>query len=371
MKIRSNTWAFLFGMSLFMGCHQEPEIAEKEVKTAFVSTSKTSGSLPEGVDSLSVIGVGDMMLGTNYPDGFLPPNDGKDLLTPVKHILEDADITFGNLEGVILTGSGQMKKCGNPALCYAFKSPDHYVNYFVEAGFDLLSIANNHVGDFGDIGRENTIMQLQKTPIKFAGLLTHPHTSFEKNGIKYGFAAFSPNNGTVNINDIPNAKQIVKALSEKNDVVIVSFHGGAEGASKRNITRKNEIFVGENRGNPYAFARAVIDAGADIVLGHGPHVTRAVDLYKNRFIAYSLGNFATYGRFNLKGVSGVAPIIKVFVNKEGEFLSARVVSIKQIGEGGPVLDETHWALREIQSLTQQDIPEASIIITDDGIIRKK
>ncbi|MBL7978150.1 MAG: CapA family protein [Bacteroidetes Order II. Incertae sedis bacterium] len=361
----------LVGLLVLMGCQQEQNLGKiKTIPAASVASLATDVILRNPSDTISVIGVGDMMLGTNFPAGFLPPNDGRHLLKPVQHWLQDADLTFGNLEGVILTGEGQMKKCSNPALCYAFKSPDHYIEYFVEAGFDLLSIANNHVGDFGDIGRENTVRQLEKTPLKFAGLLSHPSTSFEKNGVKYGFAAFSPNNGTVNINDIPNAKRIVAALAEKNDVVIVSFHGGAEGASKRNITRKNELFVGENRGNPYAFARAVIDAGADVVFGHGPHVTRAVDLYKNRFIAYSLGNFATYGRFNLKGVSGMAPIIKVFVNKKGEFLSARVFSIKQIGEGEPVPDPAQGALREIQTLTQQDIPEAPIQIGDDGIIRK-
>lgn len=322
-------------------------------------------------DTLSIIGVGDMMLGTNYPDGYLPPNDGKDLLKPLTPILSNADITFGNLEGGFLTGEGQIKKCGNPALCYAFKQPDHYVQYYVDAGFDLLSVANNHVGDFGDIGRRNTIAQLQKAGLKFAGLLSHPTVSFEQNGVKYGLAAFAPNDGTVNINNIPNAQRIVRELAAKNDVVIVSFHGGAEGASRRNITRRNELFVGENRGNPYRFARAVIDAGADIVFGHGPHVTRAVDLYKGKFIAYSLGNFATYGRFNLRGVSGIAPIVKVLVNPSGDFLSAKITSIIQIGEGEPVLDEAQGALREIQTLTAIDIPEAPIRIGNDGIVRMK
>jgi poly-gamma-glutamate capsule biosynthesis protein CapA/YwtB (metallophosphatase superfamily) len=131
------------------------------------------------------------------------------------------------------------------------------------------------------------------------------------------------------------------------------------------------MFLGENRGNPYQFARIVIDAGADIVFGHGPHVTRAIDLYNNRFIAYSLGNFATYARFSLRGVSGLAPIIKVFVDKEGEFQSAQIYSTKQVGEGGPFLDPEDGALKEIISLTATDIPEAPISIGKDGVVRKK
>jgi hypothetical protein len=249
--------------------------------------------------------------------------------------------------------------------------PNHYVNYFKEAGFDILSIANNHVGDFGEKGRENTVKLLVDNEIKFAGLTKYPFTTFEKNGIKYGFCAFAPNNGTIDINDSKNAATIVQHLDSICDIVIVSFHGGAEGSTRSHITRSDEIFLGENRGNPYKFARTVIDAGADVVFGHGPHVTRGIDIYKGRFIAYSMGNFATYGRFNLKGLCGIAPIIKLFVNKKGEFLSGNIYSIKQIGEGGPIIDNDQMALKEVINLTQSDIPESPIIIKPNGLIYKK
>jgi len=131
------------------------------------------------------------------------------------------------------------------------------------------------------------------------------------------------------------------------------------------------IFLGENRGNPYKFSREVIDAGADIVFGHGPHVTRAIDAYKNRFIIYSLGNFATYGRFNLKGVNGIAPIIKVFTDKNGVFQSAKIFPIKQVGEGGPLLDEEKKVIRELTFLTKNDIPNCPLQINENGIITRK
>ena len=121
-------------------------------------------------------------------------------------------------------------------------------------------------------------------------ILHQRSTMFEKDGIKYGFCAFAPNRGTVSINEISNAVNIVANLDSLCDIVIVSFHGGAEGSKHTHITRSNEIYLGENRGNPYKFARDVIDAGADIVFGHGPHVTRAIDLYKDRFIAYNMRN---------------------------------------------------------------------------------
>jgi hypothetical protein len=323
-------------------------------------------------DSISIIGVGDMMLGTNYPSAsYLPINDGIDILKPVKYILENADITFGNLEGVILSEGGTVKSCSNPSVCYAFRMPNHYVNYFKDAGFDILSVANNHVGDFGEEGRENTVKLLKEADIKFAGLLKYPFTIFEKNGVKYGFCAFAPNNGTISINDSKNAIKIVQHLDSICDIVITSFHGGAEGSSKTHITRSNELFLGENRGNPYVFARTVIDAGADIVFGHGPHVTRAIDLYKGKFIAYSMGNFATYGRFNLSGVSGIAPIIKLYVNKKGEFMSGMIYSTKQIGEGGPIMDDQNSVLDEIRNLSNSDVPESEILIKPSGYFSKK
>ena len=94
-------------------------------------------------------------------------------------------------------------------------------------------------------------------------------------------------------------------------------------------------------------------------------------MYKGRFIAYSLGNFATYGRFNLKGICGVAPIIKLSVTKKGEFLSGNIYSIKQIGEGGPIIDDDQMALKEVIKLTQSDIPESPLLIKANGLIYKK
>ena len=139
----------------------------------------------------------------------------------------------------------------------------------------------------------------------------------------------------------------------------------------KHITCKTEIFLGENRGNPYEFARMAIDAGADVVLGHGPHVIRAIDVYKGRFIAYSLGNFATYGRFNLSGSNGIAPIIEIDVDNNGKFLRGKIHAYKQIGEGGPIIDEQNQAVKEIQELTQTDIPECILNIQSDGIITIK
>jgi len=322
-------------------------------------------------DTITVIGVGDVMLGTSYPQGYLPPDDGKSLLIAVERHLQNADITFGNYEGTLFDGKGTPKKCADTTKCYAFKSPERYAQYLRRAGFDMMSVANNHSGDFGPEARERTMQVLQSVGIANSGSIGKPFVVLEKSGVKYGLASFAPNHGTQNLNNHAAAKRIVRFLDSLCDIVIVSFHGGAEGRTKQHVPRKNEIFLGEDRGDVYKFSRAVIDAGADIVFGHGPHVTRAVDVYKDRFIIFSMGNFATYGRFNLKGEAGIAPIMKVFVDRKGKFLKGQIIATKQIGEGVPVLDASGEVIEKVRDLTAVDFPESQLRISNDGMIAKK
>ena len=322
-------------------------------------------------DIVSIIGTGDIMLGSNYPsDAKLPVLDGKELLKNVKDILKDADVTFGNLEGCFLNKGGNVKACKSG--CYFFRMPDRYVNYLVDAGFDAINIANNHMGDFGAPGRENTVKVLKEAGLNYAGLKDVCETSrFEINGVKYGLCGFAPNTGTVKITDLAYAKKLVSELDKDCDIVIVSFHGGAEGKSHNRVTKKTETFYGENRGNVYEFAHAVIDAGADIVFGHGPHVVRAAELYKDRFIIYSMGNFCTSGDFSISGISGYAPIVKVYTDKKGRFIKGNIFSALQKDKTGPVMDSDHSAAREIKRLTELDFPQTNLVISNDGTIGRK
>jgi len=330
----------------------------------------TFAGYAQSSDTVSIVGVGDIMLGTNFPSkDYLPPNQGRDLLAAVNFTLNDADITFGNLEGTILDKGATIKTgCKN---CYAFRMPEFLADNLVTAGFDFLSIANNHIRDFGSSGINNTIRVLTENGIEAAGVLSRKTATLTRNGVSFGLAAFAPNIGTVQITDIVNAKKIVRELAKTNDIVIVSFHGGAEGVKHQRVPQKTEYYYGENRGNVHKFAHAVIDAGADIVFGHGPHVTRAVEVYQDRFIAYSLGNFCTYGRFNLRGAKGIAPIIKVYVTTNGRFKKAEVTSIKQIGKGIVRVDFGDQALNKIQSLTRTDGFADNIDISNNGWITPK
>lgn len=325
-----------------------------------------------GLDSVSVIGVGDIMMGTNYPStNYLPPNDGADLFADVTDILSAANCTFGNLEGAVSDDAPLSKTCNDPSICYVFRQPERYVTYLEEAGFDCVSLANNHSGDFGSKGRQTAMDLLDSSNIAYSGLTACPTAVFERNDIVYGLASFAPNSGTIDVRDIEGAVKIVAGLDSVCDIVIVSFHGGAEGSSHRHVPREIETYYGENRGDVYKFSHSVIDAGADVVFGHGPHITRAVELYNNRFIAYSMGNFCTYARFNLSGHNGFAPIIQLWLGLDGEFLSGQITSIKQEGEGTPFIDPNHNAVSEIIELTNEDFPESPLNISETGVLSKQ
>ncbi|MEO1050778.1 MAG: CapA family protein [Bacteroidota bacterium] len=320
-------------------------------------------------DTITIMGVGDIMMGTNYPNkNYLPPNDGKDLFNEVDSILRSADVTFGNLEGVILDEGGKPKYCKNPSICYLFRTPTIFGNNLTDAGFDVMSLANNHAGDFGNPGRRSTTALLDSLGIHYAGLLSQESITWKQDSVTYGFAAFAPNTGTVSINDLTKAKSIVSKLDSICDIVIVSFHGGAEGSKYEHVTRRREIFYGENRGNVYTFAHQMVDAGADIIFGHGPHVTRAIEVYKDRFISYSLGNFCTYARFNLSGPNGIAPIIAVRTTPKGVFLGGQIISTYQVKPGGPRIDPDKRVVEKIRQLTEKDFPETQIKIDETGNI---
>ena len=319
---------------------------------------------------ISFVGVGDMMLGTDFPNkSYLPPNnDPMPYISEAIPYLKNADVTFGNLETSLLDEGPVFKRCKDTTKCYAFKMPEKYGLVLKEMGFDLLNLANNHIRDFGAPGMRTTRYHLDKLNIRWSGLLDKPTDTLTAKGLKIGLAGFSPNTGTVDINDLPSAIRIVKNLKDSCDIVIVSFHGGAEGAKHQHVTRKQETFYGENRSNVYEFAHAMIDAGADIIFGHGPHVTRAMEIYNNRFIIYSMGNFATYSRFNLSGPNALTPIIKVYTTPKGEFVKGEIIPFKQIKNIALAYDHSNGVIHKIKDLTRIDFPELNhrLVIEPDG-----
>jgi len=338
------------------------------IPLAFDTTILLGKKLTVKVRSLKIVAVGDVMPGTNYPFTSYLPASCSDLFNPVKDIISNADVAIANLEGVFSSDGGTPKNCKDPKTCYVFRMPDEYAKCIMDAGFDILGVANNHVNDFGFQGRQNTAKLLDELAIPFAGFFDRTSVIYESNGIKIGFCAFAPHTGTLDLKDYEGASRLVAELKLKTDIVIVYFHGGAEGRDHQNLVKDDEVYLGHNRGNTYHFAHTVIDAGADLVVGSGPHVVRAIEIYKGKMIAYSLGNFCTYRRFNLSGPNAYAPILEVELDENGNLLSAGIHSFLQLGEGGPVIDTYNTAANKILELSKQDFPNQKLDINAEGQI---
>ncbi|MEO0575771.1 MAG: CapA family protein [Pseudomonadota bacterium] len=317
--------------------------------------------------TLSISAVGDMMLGTDFPKHRLADDDGQGLLAAVAPILSATDITFGNIEGVLMDGGTPAKRCSNPSACYLFRSPARYAQHFANAGFDAVSFANNHARDFGEEGRTASMRHAAAAGMHHSGR-EGDIASWRVNGLDIAMIAFAVTRNSNSMLEIAPAAKQVALLAEEHDVVIVSFHGGAEGLGSLRIPFAEETYYNEPRGDVVAFSRAMVDVGADLVLGHGPHVVRAMERYKDRLIAYSLGNFATYFGISVAGLKGVAPILEVNLNGYGEFVDGRLHSTRQPRPNGPLPDTSNTALRVIKALSIADFLDTGLVFHDDGAL---
>ncbi|NQV15393.1 CapA family protein [bacterium] len=315
--------------------------------------------------SVRIRAVGDIMLGTASPQGFLRPPEKGSILKYIKPLLIDADITVGNLEGT-LCDNGKTPKCEPDSLdCYVFRMPESYAGDLKNAGFDLLSLANNHVGDFGEGCIQRTEHILDSLDIGWSG---KPGTTSSRtvNGVRIGFIAFHSGGYCNSSLDTPTAVEMVKNMKLDHELVIISVHGGAEGLAAMHLPDSMEYYFGEARGAMIQFSRSMVEAGADLVMGHGPHVARAAEVYKGKLIAYSLANFATYGRFNLQEERRFGGIMDVQLSPSGELLGARIISIEQKYWGVPFIDKQNRFTHLVDSLSSADLPESAAHFTPAG-----
>jgi len=367
---RARTLAGAALLTLLAGCATQPVAAPPTVTTAAPASPAAPPLPPPTHPGLTLAAVGDMMLGTDFPENILPDDDGLAFFDAVTPILSKPDVTFGNLEGVLQDGGEPVKQCKDKRICFLFRTPARYATYFKLAGFDVLSLANNHARDFGEEGRSSTMAALDAAGIHHSGR-EGTVASFVANGRRIAMVAFAPNVGSNSLNDPQIGLPLVTELAKNHDIVIVSFHGGAEGNGAEVLPFAREIFAGEDRGNVVEFAHSMIDAGADIVLGHGPHVVRPMEIYKDRLIAYSLGNFATYYGISVEGIRGIAPILLVTLDDEGKFVSGRIEPTIQIRPAGPAPDPAKGVLKLLQTLTATAFPAGELSIGDDGTLAKR
>ena len=311
--------------------------------------------------------VGDVMLGTTFPDeSALPPNDGADLLAEVTPFLKRGDIVYGNLEGPIIDG-GDSAKCRGKKIgtCFAFRVPTRYGKYLKDAGFTAMGLANNHAMDFGLEGRASSRQVLDIMQIAHTGEIGDIARLTVK-GKKVGVIAFATYPGAYNLLDLDASLQAIRSLKAESDLVIVGFHGGAEGATHQHVLEGDDMFLGEDRGDLRRFTHAAVDAGADLVLGSGPHVVRAMEIYQGKLIAYSLGNFATYGPFNLSAENGLSLILEAHLGPDGMFRGGHAYPVKQEKPGGPKMDPEMKILPVLRALSQADFKDTAIVVGPQG-----
>ncbi|MGC2174585.1 MAG: CapA family protein [Acidimicrobiales bacterium] len=327
--------------------------------TPTTTTPATTTTLPPTV---TLSAVGDTELG-NTPQ--LPSNPNS-YFSPVKAALA-APIVFGNLEGTMTTAT--TSKCGpSTKECYAFKVPPSYARVYRAAGFTVLNAANNHSADFGKAGLVSTTAALRAAGIAQAGLPGEIGVVHD-GSIRVAFVDFAPYTNTNDLLNFAAASRLIAKAKAIANVVVVYMHAGAEGASADHVTRKTEYYVGENRGNPYAFAHAAINDGADLVIASGPHVLRGMEFYRGHLIDYSLGDFANYDDFALDGDLDLSGILHVTLTATGSFVSARFTSIVLRGAGQAFVDPSDAAAHFVNQLSNDDFAESAARIAPSGTIR--
>jgi len=337
-----------------------------EKQTYQRDTLSFSSASSAGRETIRIAAVGDIMMGT---EGLLPADGGADSFKHVLPYLQGARIVFGNLEAPLTTRAVTAKK-SIPGRSYAFKTPPDYARRLSEAGFNMVSLANNHVMDYGFEGQEETVRVLREHDIAFSG----PPGTIARRIVDHRtvyMIAFAPYDNCNDLRDIDAAAAMVANLAREDGspLIIVSFHGGAEGVSRTRTPDQPEVFLGEQRGHVRRFARAMIDAGADLVIGHGPHVPRAAEIYKDRFIAYSLGNFVTHLAINVEGIRGLAPLLLVDLAADGKITGGEIISFQQDRGIPPVFDPDGKAARLMFELGEKDFPYSNALKADGRIRR--
>ena len=230
----------------------------------------TAAALPPG-QTFTLAWGGDFTPGSAYGR---PPDRARGMLGAVAGRLRRADVAALNLEGTF--GRGGPEKCapGQSPTCFAFQAPARNAVALGDAGVDVVNLANNHAWDYGASGMGQTVTAARRHGAKVTGrpgeitLVDLPRRARRLPGVRrlpLGVAHPRP--------AWPSAALVQRAAQQAN-VVVVLMHAGAEGAGQSRTPDLDEEAFGEQRGNPRAFAHTAVDAGADLVLGSGPHVLR-------------------------------------------------------------------------------------------------
>jgi hypothetical protein len=315
--------------------------------------------------AVTITAVGDTMLGSTPA---LPPS-ADTYFAGVRSELH-GDIVFGNLEGALTDAtSGKCRRRSIGKTCFEFRAPPAFASVLHGAGFTVMNDANNHSYDFGPAGQADTVAALHAAGIAQTGL-PDEITMVRAGGLCVAVLGFAPYANTASLLDLSAARTLIHQADAMADIVVVATHAGAEGTAALHVTGQEETYVGEDRGNPEAFAHMAVDAGADLVLGSGPHVLRGMEVYRGRLIAYSLGNFAGYHNFGLDGELAESVILHVRLTARGAFRRGRLVSVRLVDAGRPEVDPTGAGAQLVANLSRDDLGVRAIGVAAGGRITR-
>jgi hypothetical protein len=339
------------------GCQSASDIRRPAARTPAKRAAKVRRSI-------TIEWVGDIAFGESYG---LPPGGLTAALAPMRRYLENADLTMGNLEGTLSTGG--TSKCASlgGSECFAYEAPPAYAGQLRGLGVDLVNQANNHALDFGASAQRETLDSLAAAHVAVDGLPGRI-TRLTIRGIRVAVVGFAPYAWANSLVDIPAAQALVRRAKREASLVVVIIHAGAEGASEDHVPFGTEYAYGENRGDSRAFAHAMIDAGASIVLGSGPHVIRGIQRYRGHMIAYSLGDFACWNNLALGGILSESAILRVSLSPTGVVLAGRWIPVALVGKGLPRYDPTGASARLVEQLSIDDFGSERYRIHSNGVI---
>ena len=338
-------------------------VPETPLVPADTYTADTAGPEPQKPPpKIVTIGwVGDVTPGSRYG---LPARNGRALFASVLEPLRAPDLMIANLEGTFSVGGSS--KCGaGSSNCYAFQAPPRYAGALRHAGIDLVNLANNHSYDFGADGARQTVAALRKANVEHTG--RHDQvTVVSPQGVRIAVVGFATYNWTPSLNDPAVVDAHVGRAKKAAPIVVVLFHGGAEGSDRTHVPFGSEFAFGENRGDLRRFARAAIDAGADVVLGSGPHVIRGVEVYRKRLIAYSLGNFAGVGNFTTGGTLSLSALLTMRLEPDGRLRDGAWRSLTLGTTGIPRPDASRASRALARKLSVEDFGARAARISPSG-----
>jgi len=260
---------------------------------------------------VSLVAVGDMMLSRRVGQEMVEREDYHYPFLQVKNYLSQADIGFGNLESPILPG--RPVSSGS----FVFRADPEVAESLAWAGFDVLNLANNHILNHGADGLLKTFGYLQTNDLKYCGAANSNKSRLdqlaviEKKGLKIGFLGYAYGPDYYAATEDASgmfllkselASQDIKKAKKKVDFLVVSMHAGREYEHTSSIQQQK-------------FARAAVEAGADLVIGHHPHVIQEVEEYQGKYIFYSLGNFVFDQMWSIATRQGLA--VHFIITKEG------------------------------------------------------